>query len=133
MNKIIGFIVFLILISSCENEDSKKQIVKPEKLIEVKNGVYTEWYAGKKQIKFLGALDEKGNRDGKWVFYSENGTESSICGYEKGLKNGFSIVKYPNGALHYRGEYRDNKMIGIWSSYDEKGAILSNKDYGMNE
>ena len=120
-------------IVACTSENTAKKTVTSEQLIEVKNGVYSEWYPGKKQLKFHGAVDKKGNRNGKWVFYSEQGTELSIMVYTVGKRDGFSIVKYPNGALHYRGEYRNDEMVGVWTTYDEKGKIISEKDYGYKD
>lgn len=120
-------------IVACTSENTVKKTVTSEQLIEVKNGVYSEWYPGKKQLKFHGAVDKKGNRNGKWVFYSEQGTELSIMVYTVGKRDGFSIVKYPNGALHYRGEYRNDEMVGVWTTYDEKGKIISEKDYGYKD
>lgn len=124
--------VFLALIlASCTTKNPPKKQVKSENLIEVKHGVYSEWYPGKKQLKFHGSVDKKGNRDGKWVFYAENGNEQSITVYNKGIREGFSLVKYPNGAMHYRGEYRNDKMVGVWTTYDEKGKVINEKDYGF--
>ena len=120
-------------IVACTSENTVKKTVTSEQLIEVKNGVYSEWYPGKKQLKFHGAVDKKGNRNGKWVFYSEQGTELSIMVYTVGKRDGFSIVKYPNGALHYRGEYRNDEMVGVWTTYDEKDKIISEKDYGYKD
>lgn len=120
-----------LVLASCSTEKSKKKQVKSENLIEVKHGVYSEWYPGKKQLKFHGSIDKKGNRDGKWVFYSENGNEQSITVYNHGMREGFSLVKYPNGAMHYRGEYRNDQMVGVWTTYDEKGKVISEKDYGF--
>ena len=132
MRKVI-FIVFIIALAACTSEKTVKKPEKSEQLIEVKNGVYSEWYPGKKQLKFRGSVDKKGNRNGKWVFYSERGTELSIMVYTLGKRDGFSIVKYPNGALHYRGEYRNDEMVGVWTTYDEKGKIISEKDYGYKD
>ena len=101
--------------------------------MEVKDGVFTEWYPGKKQIKFQGGQDELGNRDGKWTFYAENGTELSFTLYDHGKKEGFSLVKYPNGRIHYRGEYQNDEMIGLWSTYDEKGNLITEKEYGVRK
>ncbi len=47
------------------------------------------------------------------------------------MREGFSLVKYPNGAMHYRGEYRNDQMVGVWTTYDEKGKVISEKDYGF--
>ena len=131
MKKIVFLLATLFLISACENKsEKKKEEIPKEKLVEVKDGVFTEWYPGKKQIKFQGGQDELGNRDGKWTFYAENGTELSFTLYDHGKKEGFSLVKYPNGRIHYRGEYQNDKMIGLWSTYDEKGNLITEKEYG---
>ena len=130
MRIIIPVFIALVL-ASCTTKKATKKQVKSENLIEVKHGVYSEWYPGKKQLKFHGSIDKKGNRDGKWVFYSENGNEQSITVYNHGMREGFSLVKYPNGAMHYRGEYRNDKMVGIWTTYDEKGKVINEKDYGF--
>lgn len=130
MRIIIPLFIALVLASCTPKKATKKQ-VKSENLIEVKHGVYSEWYSGKKQLKFHGSIDKKGNRDGKWVFYSENGNEQSITVYNHGMREGFSLVKYPNGAMHYRGEYRNDQMVGVWTTYDENGKVISEKDYGL--
>ena len=130
MRIIIPLFIALVL-ASCTTKKATKKQVKSENLIEVKHGVYSEWYSGKKQLKFHGSIDKKGNRDGKWVFYSENGNEQSITVYNHGMREGFSLVKYPNGAMHYRGEYRNDQMVGVWTTYDEKGKVISEKDYGF--
>jgi antitoxin component YwqK of YwqJK toxin-antitoxin module len=135
MKKIVFVFVTLFLIFGCLNTNEKKidKKIKIEKLVEVKDGVFTEWYPGKKQIKFQGGQDELGNRDGKWTFYAENGTELSFTLYDHGKKEGFSLVKYPNGRIHYRGEYQNDEMIGLWSTYDEKGNLITEKEYGVRK
>lgn len=134
MKKIVFLLATLFLISACENiSEKKKKEIPKENLVEVKDGVFTEWYPGKKQIKFQGGQDELGNRDGKWTFYAENGTELSFTLYDHGKKEGFSLVKYPNGRIHYRGEYQNDEMIGLWSTYDEKGNLINEKEYGVRK
>ena len=131
MKKIVYLLATLFLISACENNlEKKNEKIPKEKLVEVKDGVFTEWYPGKKQIKFQGGQDELGNRDGKWTFYAENGIELSFTLYDHGKKEGFSLVKYTNGRIHYRGEYQNDEMIGLWSTYDEKGNLITEKEYG---
>ena len=131
MKKIVFLLATLFLISACENNlEKKNEKIPKEKLVEVKDGVFTEWYPGKKQIKFQGGQDDLGKRDGKWTFYAENGTELSFTLYNHGKKEGFSLVKYQNGRIHYRGEYQNDQMIGLWSTYDEKGNLISEKEYG---
>jgi len=134
MKKIVFLLATLFLISACENNPKKKnENIPKEKLVEVKDGVFTEWYPGKKSIKYQGGQDELGNRDGKWSFYAENGTELSFTLYDHGKKEGFSLVKYPNGRIHYRGEYQNDEMIGLWSTYDEKGNLINEKEYGVRK
>ena len=42
-------------------------------------------------------------------------------------------MKYPTGVIHYRGEYRKDKTVGIWTTYDEKGKVISETDFGYPE
>jgi antitoxin component YwqK of YwqJK toxin-antitoxin module len=127
--------LLLFIAVSCTDKKVEETNKKPktEKLTEIKNGRFTEWYPGKKQIKFQGMLTKKGDRNGKWTFYSENGNELSFTVYENGKKEGFTIVKYPNGAIHYTGEYKNDKTVGVWKTYDEKGKLVTEKDFGYPE
>ena len=126
----LATILFITLFSCGSDDQQPKNDVKPEKLVEIKDGKYTEWYPGKKQIKFQGMIDGSGKREGKWTYYSQNGTELSFTIYEDGIKQGYTVVKYPNGAMRYRGEYKDDKIVGLWTTYDPKGKVISEKDYG---
>lgn len=134
MKRVLFFTLLVNLsmsLFSCSSEDDQSdKNSKPEKLVEIKDGKYTEWYPGKKQIKFQGMIEKNGKRDGKWVYYSEKGTELSFTIYENGIKQGYTVVKYPNGAIRYRGEYKDDKIVGLWTTYDPKGNVISEKDYG---
>ena len=126
-------LVSLVFFACSRNEESEKQSIdvkeKIESLVEIKNGVYTEYYPGRKQIKFQGEQDNMGNRHGKWTFYSESGIVLSSTHYEHGKKHGASFAKYPNGTLHYMGEYENDKEVGVWKMYDEKGNLATEKDY----
>jgi antitoxin component YwqK of YwqJK toxin-antitoxin module len=126
-------IVCCLCFTACENSEETDDQTAPEKkevLVEVKDGIYTEWYPGKKNIKFKGGMTKDKKRTGRWVFYSENGTEMSSTMYENGIREGFTIVKYPNGGIHYRGEYKKDVTVGIWTTYDEKGNVTDEKDFG---
>jgi antitoxin component YwqK of YwqJK toxin-antitoxin module len=134
MRQILVFSIFAIVsiaTYSCDSEkNNSHEAIKKEELVEVKNGKYIEWYPGKKQIKFEGMVDKKGKRDGKWSFYSEKGTELSFTLFEHGIKQGFTVVKYPNGVIRYRGEYKNDEIVGVWTTYDPKGKMISEKDFG---
>lgn len=112
------------MLLSCTDQQTTptKQEPAAEQLVVIKNGAYKEWYVGKKQIKYEGELSQKGARQGKWNYYSEKGTLLSFTFYTEGKKNGHSVVKYPNGKIHYYGQYENDKMIGEWVTYNEKGV-----------
>lgn len=139
MKKILLFIALTTLLISCkddekaptEKKDKSENVIEEENLVEIKDGVFTEYYPGKKVIKFQGRQDKDGYRDGVWLFYSEAGLELSMTNYEHGVKQGFSIVKYPNGGIHYTGEYKNDKPVGVWKTYDNAGKMASTKDYGQ--
>ncbi len=130
-------ILLLIFLAACtaEKEDNKDAQEKAQEqvLIEIKDGKYTEWYPGKKQIKFQGGQDENKKRHGIWTFYAENGNELSVTMYNHGIREGHTIVKYPSGAIYYRGEYMNDETVGLWTTYDEQGNVISEKDFGYPE
>jgi antitoxin component YwqK of YwqJK toxin-antitoxin module len=130
--KTILFLTLILLTFAC-TEDEKTQNQKPESLIEIKDGIFTEYYPGKKAIKFQGAQDKDNERHGKWAFFAENGTELSITHYLNGKKDGHTIVKYPNGAIYYYGEYRNDQKVGIWKTYDTKGKLVEEKNFTLDE
>jgi antitoxin component YwqK of YwqJK toxin-antitoxin module len=134
MNKLFYALFIISITVSCgEDSKTKKQIApeKEENLVEMKDGMYIEWYPGKKQVKFKGPQDENKKRHGIWKFYSETGNELSYTVYEHGLKTGHTIVKYPNGTIHYTGEYRDDKAVGVWKIYDPNGKLKSKVNKGQ--
>ena len=53
--------LLLFIAVSCTDKKEEETTNKPktEKLTEIKNGRFTEWYPGKKQIKFQGMLTKK--------------------------------------------------------------------------
>ena len=97
------------------------------------DNIFTEYYPGKKAIKFRGEQDEEGRRNGVWLYYSENGEELSMTNYEHGIKEGHTMVKYPNGAIHYTGEYTNDQPSGVWKTYDAMGKLTSTKDYNKSK
>lgn len=138
MKTILLFIILTSVLFSCKEEEKTTEEKKDttetampeeEELIEIKDGLFTEYYPGRKAIKFQGRQDKDGYRDGIWLFYSETGIELSMTNYENGVRQGHSIVKYPSGAIHYTGEYKNDKPSGIWKTYDTQGKLVNTKDY----
>ena len=85
------FALYLLLgfgmLNSCsEPEEPKKEKELP--LIEIKDGVYTEYYPGRKAVKIRGPVDGNKLRNGKWALFTENGFELSVTHYIHGKKEG---------------------------------------------
>lgn len=131
---LLGISLCAVACTTTEEETSESKNTtqeKPEDLIVIKDGVYSEYYPGKKQLKFQGSQDSEGRRHGVWYYYSETGLELSITDFNHGKRNGLTIVKHPNGALHYTGEYLEDREVGIWKTYDQNGHLVTEKDYGQ--
>lgn len=118
-----------LLITSCTSSPEPKKEESRSDLVVIKNGVYTEFYPGKKAIKFRGPQNKAGQRNGRWYFYSKTGDEQSSTEYTDGKKNGFTFVRYPNGAMRYTGEYTKDIASGLWRFYKQDGTIEFEKNY----
>lgn len=112
-----------------KNAPSEEIETNQEPEIIVKDNIYTEYYPGTRHIKFQGPQDNEGKRDGKWMYFGDNGIELSMTTYKNGIKHGATLVKYPNGNIHYTGEYTDDKTTGIWTTYSEIGEKLTVKNF----
>ena len=134
MKKLVLMIIPLGILLSCggeELEEKKETVIpEPEVLVERDGSTHKEYYPGKKQLKFIGDVDSEERRHGVWRHYSETGLELSTAEYYHGAKNGVTVVKYPNGRLHYTGEYKNNKRAGVWKTYNPDGSMASEEDYG---
>lgn len=125
---LLGIILGCSLNETTENAKSLS-VIQEEVLVDSLDGQYKEWYAGRKQLKYIGGQDAKGRRHGRWTHYLESGIEKSMTTYTHGLREGFSIVKYDNGIIFYRGEWQKDKKVGIWTTYSPKGEVVSEINY----
>ncbi len=136
MKHIFSILSIGLLLLSCtsEVEDKKKedpQLVN-ETLIETIDGIYYEYYPGKKQVKITGPVDSEEKRHGTWEFYNERGEKRGFNIYKHGKRHGHSYSSYPNGAPLYHGEYWEDTLIGVWKHYDKDGKVKT-KDHGLPE
>jgi YD repeat-containing protein len=132
MKYLLLFCAFSVLLSCGEEEEKKKPVSKPvqkEVLTETKDGTFTQYYPGKKKIKFQGPQDKEGQRHGIWYFYDESGRQISMTDYKHGKKHGVSLKRYPNGQVHYTGEYENDVQVGIWKTYDANGKLVDSTNY----
>lgn len=137
------WMLLIVALTACDNTTEEKveeSTVKTEQkqtdapidkadLIKIVGDVYTEYYPDGKNIKFKGMLDENQERHDKWVYYSLEGKELSMTMYDHGNRHGHSIVKHPNGAIYYHGEYNHDKKTGVWKTYNEQGELTSEIDH----
>jgi len=86
----------------------------------------TTWYPGNK-IQMVGEFKER-KRDGKWIYYYQNGQVWSEGFFKNGKSDGKRILYHENGKLYIEGNYRDDRQVGIWKYYDEKGKLLRTDD-----
>ena len=124
----------LSFLVACEEEEEKKEsttetVEKEEVLTEIKEGMFTEYYPGKKKVKFQGPQDPEGRRHGIWYFYDESGKQISMTDYKHGKKHGVSMKKFPNGQVHYTGEYENDIQVGIWKTYEMNGTLVDSTNY----
>ena len=125
---LLGIILGCSLNETTENVKSLS-VIQEEVLVDSLDGQYKEWYAGRKQVKYIGGQDSKGRRHGRWTHYLESGIEKSMTTYTHGLREGLSIVKYDNGMPFYRGEWQKDKKVGIWTTNSPKGEVVSEINY----
>lgn len=136
MKRIVGIaLIFGTLIFGCDTSEKtddkevEKEQSETQPLEVLENGVYTEWYPGRKQIKVRGRKTKEGEKDGVWRSYNSEGYEMSIVVYKNGEKHGHVIVYHPNGAVYYSGEYEYGERVGEWKFYNEKGALVKEENY----
>lgn len=139
------YLIFILVLFACEEDvsidlDDNKDvsIILDDKMKNVYNDANLkdtidfkcqEWYPGKKQLMIEGSLDRQKRRHGTWYYYNEKGDEMSMTTYTNGRKQGFSIVKHPNGTIYYTGEYSQDEKVGIWKFYNEKGEKVNELNY----
>lgn len=141
MKKLILFLIPLTMIYSCsgqgENEgddnsttpstDSLSDNVQLETPVEDPNQ-HLEYHPNG-ALKIEGRLNDKGERQGLWLSYYDNGIKWSESYYSAGNRDGHSITFFPNGAIRYVGEYKNDEKVGNWKFYDEEGILVKEENF----
>ncbi|MBN2668720.1 MAG: hypothetical protein JXR60_05760 [Bacteroidales bacterium] len=52
--------------------------------------------------------------------------------YDKGIKSGVYRSWFKNGYLKMTGRYQNDKRVGVWKWYDEKGQLKYMLDYNRS-
>ncbi len=89
-------------------------------------------YHSKKQLRykdeFWNNKKDKINISTTTYFYS-NGQLKSVTRYKNGNGHGKSFKYYENGQKEMEFEWENDKQIGIWKWWNEKGELTKTKDY----
>ncbi len=80
-------------------------------------------------IKYNGQLKE-GKRNGKWVYYYDNGNKWSEGFFINDVSNSTRTVYHRNGQKYYSGKYNQGKRTGVWMFWDETGKLIKQENYG---
>lgn len=106
---------------------------------EVKKGLYD----GKYEIYYPNFSDEripevigkyiKGEKEGTWKTYYENGNLKSVSKYDNGVLIGKFKSYYMNKELESEGEYKNGKKEGEWTYYYQNGEKESSGKYENNK
>lgn len=101
------------------------------------------WYVGKgenremireatfypnKQKQMEGGYKDN-ERDGKWVYWYENGKIWSEGIFIHGKAEGKRTAYFDNGKIRYEGFYKEDMRVGKWRFFDENGRLLKEVDY----
>ena len=131
-------LIILFTLFSCDNQKTEtidaNESSEVETLEEIKDGGYTKWQKGKKQIQ--GKVDGDSLKNGVWFSYFKDGTKNSMTTYKSGIRNGKSWVNHPNGKRYYEGSYMNDKKSGLWKfNYSNgkrhsEGAYIDNNRSG---
>jgi antitoxin component YwqK of YwqJK toxin-antitoxin module len=78
----------------------------------------------------LAAFTKRNQKDSIWTSYYSSGRIRSIQTYKDGKANGERIDYHKNGVISYQGVYRNDKPIGISTTYFETGKVQA-KSYSV--
>ncbi len=104
--------------------DVKSEFSVKEGLI---NGVANYYFASGKLME--SGIYNNGEKDQKWVRYTETGSVSAIAFYNLGKKTGTWLVYDEKGNKRFEMNYSDGNKTGVWTSWDENGSVAGTKDY----
>jgi antitoxin component YwqK of YwqJK toxin-antitoxin module len=71
-----------------------------------------------------GQKNSKGEREGLWEIFYEDGNIFSRAPYKDGKIDGIDEWFYTNGNIHFRTPFKDGNMDGIQEEFNEQGNIV---------
>jgi len=76
-----------------------------------------------------GIVTEKGEKEGDWKYYYDNGAVRSEGSYIHNKKTGVWKYYYRNGKTEQTGTYRNGKENGVWRWYYDDGSLRREEEY----
>jgi antitoxin component YwqK of YwqJK toxin-antitoxin module len=90
----------------------------------LRNGVCRKFHANGQTAEILHW--KAGIKEGKWQQYSLEGILLLEANYRQGKLHGAYLVNYNNGAIHVKGQYKEDMRDGEWIFRDETGKTTQN-------
>ena len=74
-------------------------------------------------------FNKKGERDGSWKWYYNNGEVKEIITYKNGKSEGKNLLFFENGKKYIESNVKNDDFDGEYNAYSEDGALLEKKFY----
>jgi antitoxin component YwqK of YwqJK toxin-antitoxin module len=142
--KNVNLFLLCIFLAACNNRTSQNidnsvqhDTIKTDKVAAItkdsviKNGEYIQYY--KNGVIKISGIMKDGKREGLWKSFYENGSPWSETTFKNGVKNGKTITWYENEKKRYEGFYTNDSESGKWIFLDEKGNVVTKKDYDLEK
>jgi len=84
------------------------------------------------KLEIQGQIDSNRNV-GKWQYFYTNGKIESEGYFYYDRPDGNWFWNYPDGKRKEEGSYRNGERVGIWYQYDNKGEIIFEKNYDLDD
>ena len=75
-------------------------------------------------VYIKGQKNSKGQEEGLWEWFRENGIIHFRIPYKEGKEDGIVEWFYPSGNIHWRTPCKEGKEDGIEERFDERGNII---------
>ncbi len=135
---LLFILLFAIVLPSCNSEKKVIEETYPDgspKKVCIYHGrgenrelIKESTYYPNKKMQMEGTYRDN-KRDGKWIYWYENGNLWSEGFFIKGKSDGKRTTYFENGKVRYEGSYKEDMRVGKWRFFDETGRMLQEVDY----
>jgi len=84
-------------------------------------------YYSNGNVWIKGQKNSKGQHEGIWEYFYENGNIRMRIPYKEGKEDGIVEWFYENGNIYWRISYKEDKLDGIKEEFDEQGNITETR------